>query len=116
MEIEHGRVKSGAVEWYYRSAGRCEVVLLVHGLSGSDHWWSKILPALAPRHRVYALDLPGFGRSRGEQDRLVPLSLGAELAYRLHQARLEIIPGAAHNPMLERPAEFNRLLLGFLQN
>ncbi len=52
----------------------------------------------------------------GQQDHLVPLSLGLELARRLPQARLEIIPRAAHNPMLERPVEFNRLLLDFLQN
>lgn len=243
MEIEQGWVKSGAAELHYLLAGQGEVVLLVHGLSGSTYWWRKTLPALASHYRVYALDLAGFGGSQagppfelraaanqlisfldalhiekaslaghsmggfiaadlaarhperveklvlvdaaalpfedgwlgrgiglalvawkippdfwpvflrdayragprtlwraanellaadiardlsqiqaetlvvwGKQDHLVPLSLGVELARRLHHARLEIIPGAAHNPMLERPVEFNRLLLEFLQS
>jgi pimeloyl-ACP methyl ester carboxylesterase len=243
MEVEQGRVKSGAVELNYMTAGQGQVVVLVHGLSGSNHWWHKTLPALAAHYRVYALDLAGFGGSRtgpsfelrtaanqlidfldklgvekasltghsmggfivadlaarhpdrveklvlvdaaalpfensfldrglglalaackippafwpvfladayragprtlwraanelmaadiardleliqaetlvvwGKQDHLVPLSLGVELTRRLHHARFEIIPGAAHTPMLERPAEFNRLLLDFLRN
>ena len=242
MEVERGRVKSGAVELHYLAAGQGEAVVLVHGLAGSAHWWQLTLPALAARYRVYALDLAGFGGSRagqpfelraaahqiitfldalgiektslvghsmggfivadlaashperveklvlvdaaalpfengvldrglglalavwkippafwpvflvdayragprtlwraatglltadiardlsqieaetlvvwGKHDHLVPLSLGIELARRLHHARLEIIPGAAHSPMLERPAHFNRLLLEFLQ-
>ena len=242
MEVERGRVKSGAVELHYRVAGQGAVVALVHGLSGSTHWWHKTLPALAVHYRVYAVDLAGFGGSRarqsfelgeaarqlitfldfldiekahlvghsmggfivadlaahyparvdklalvdaaalpfengwlgrgfgltqavwkmpryfwpvfladayragprtlwqaatdllaadiardlgqvkaetlvvwGEEDRLVPLAQGVELARRLRHARLEIILGAAHSPMLERPAEFNRLLLDFLR-
>lgn len=244
MEVERGRVKVGALELYYLAVGRGQPVVLVHGLSGSTQWWRKTLPALAPRYRVYALDLAGFGGSHqagqpfrlreaadqlitfldalkiekahlvghsmggfivadlaahyperverlalvdaaalpfengllsqglglalvalkippsfwpilmtdayragprtlwraindlmaadiardldrieadtlvvwGQQDRLVPLSLGVKLAHQLHHARLEIIAGAAHNPMIERPAEFNRLLLEFLQS
>ncbi len=42
-----------------------------------------------------------------------------EPSYRMHQAipgsRLEIIPHCGHTPQIERPQEFNRLLLGFLQ-
>jgi pimeloyl-ACP methyl ester carboxylesterase len=43
--------------------GTGEVVLLVHGLGGSHLNWLSVAPQLAERHRVYALDLPGFGRS-----------------------------------------------------
>jgi pimeloyl-ACP methyl ester carboxylesterase len=43
--------------------GTGEVVLLVHGLGGSHLNWLSVAPRLAERHRVYALDLPGFGRS-----------------------------------------------------
>lgn len=243
MDVERGRIKCGGVELHYLAVGRGQPVVLVHGLSASTQWWRKTLPALAPRYRVYALDLAGFGGSQGgqsfvlreaanqlitfldvleiekahlvghsmggfivadlaahhperverlalvdaaalpfenglmsqglglalialkippsfwpvllndayragprtlwraindllaadiardlgrieadtlvvwgQQDRLVPLSLGRELARRLHHARLEIIAGAAHNPMIERPTEFNRLLLEFLQS
>jgi pimeloyl-ACP methyl ester carboxylesterase len=41
-----------------------QVVVLVHGLSKSGaRDWSKLIPALAERYQVFALDLPGFGQS-----------------------------------------------------
>jgi pimeloyl-ACP methyl ester carboxylesterase len=46
---------------YYQVAGQGEPVVLVHGLSGSSHWWIRNLPALASRYTVYLVDLPGFG-------------------------------------------------------
>jgi pimeloyl-ACP methyl ester carboxylesterase len=39
------------------------VVVLVHGLGGSHLNWDLLAPLLTERARVYALDLPGFGRS-----------------------------------------------------
>ena len=39
------------------------VMLLVHGLGGAHLNWMAVAPRLAARHHVYALDLPGFGRS-----------------------------------------------------
>jgi pimeloyl-ACP methyl ester carboxylesterase len=38
-------------------------MVFVHGLSGSWPNWLEQLPVLAERHRVIALDLPGFGHS-----------------------------------------------------
>ena len=38
-------------------------VVLVHGLGGSHLNWDLFAPLLAERARVWALDLPGFGRS-----------------------------------------------------
>ena len=49
----------------YRVAGAGEPVVLVHGLAGSTRWWAPNLPALAGRHRVHLIDLPGFGAMRG---------------------------------------------------
>jgi pimeloyl-ACP methyl ester carboxylesterase len=43
--------------------GSGDLVLLVHGLGGSHLNWLSVAPQLAERHHVYALDLPGFGRS-----------------------------------------------------
>ena len=40
--------------------------------------------------------------------------IAALLADRIPGARGEVIAGAAHVPSLERPAEFDRLVLGFL--
>ena len=39
------------------------VMLLMHGLGGAHLNWMAVAPQLAAHHRVYALDLPGFGRS-----------------------------------------------------
>jgi pimeloyl-ACP methyl ester carboxylesterase len=38
-------------------------VVLVHGLGGSHLNWDLFAPRLSPHARVWALDLPGFGRS-----------------------------------------------------
>lgn len=43
--------------------GEGPVMLLVHGLGGAHLNWMAVAPGLADRHHVYALDLPGFGRS-----------------------------------------------------
>lgn len=38
-------------------------VLLVHGSSGEKDNWNRVARFLTPRHRVIAIDLPGFGES-----------------------------------------------------
>ena len=40
-----------------------QAVVLVHGLGGSHLNWDLFAPLLTPHARVWALDLPGFGRS-----------------------------------------------------
>ncbi|MGH7482267.1 MAG: alpha/beta fold hydrolase [Longimicrobiales bacterium] len=45
-------------------AGTGAPVVLLHGLSGSHHWWRYTIPVLAERHEVHAPELIGFGRSR----------------------------------------------------
>ena len=50
----------------------------------------------------------------GEHDRVCPPVIGRRIAELVPDARLVIIPGAAHNPMWERPARFDREVLDFL--
>jgi pimeloyl-ACP methyl ester carboxylesterase len=50
----------------------------------------------------------------GERDNLVPLEYGKLLAESLPNARLEVIEGAGHNPMWDRPDEFTSLVIDFL--
>jgi pimeloyl-ACP methyl ester carboxylesterase len=50
----------------------------------------------------------------GERDNLVPLADGLEFRSRIAGARLAVLRGAAHNPMVDRPADFNRLVRRFL--
>ncbi len=47
----------------YGGADDGPAVVLVHGLGGSHGNWDLLAPLLTPSARVWALDLPGFGRS-----------------------------------------------------
>ncbi len=40
-------------------------MLLVHGIGADRRCWAPVLPALAARHRVLLVDLPGHGDSVG---------------------------------------------------
>ena len=48
---------------HYVSEGRGPAVVLLHGLGGFAESWRHNIPALARVATVYAIDLPGFGRS-----------------------------------------------------
>src|SRR5262245_2317546 len=47
----------------YVEIGEGPPVILIHGLSGCWQNWLENIPHLARRHRVVAVDLPGFGES-----------------------------------------------------
>lgn len=40
------------------------LVILIHGLGSNAKGWIKNIPELAKKHRVIALDLPGYGKSQ----------------------------------------------------
>jgi pimeloyl-ACP methyl ester carboxylesterase len=50
----------------------------------------------------------------GEHDRLCPLAIGQQIVASIPGSRLEVVEGAAHNPMWERSDAFDRLALDFL--
>ena len=50
----------------------------------------------------------------GERDTLVPLRDAHAFRDGIPSSRLAILRGAAHNPMVDRPADFNRLLERFI--
>jgi pimeloyl-ACP methyl ester carboxylesterase len=62
--VEHHQIAVNGTELHYVSAGSGgSPVLLVHGFPES--WWvfHKLIPLLARHHRVFAVDLRGFGDS-----------------------------------------------------
>ena len=62
--VSHRWVRARGLDFHLAEAGSGEdVVLCLHGWP--QHWyeWRHLLPALADRHRVLALDLRGFGWS-----------------------------------------------------
>ena len=52
----HGQV-------HYREAGAGETLVLLHHSTRSSDVWREVLPCLAERFHVVALDTPGFGNS-----------------------------------------------------
>ena len=48
---------------HYVDAGTGSPVILLHGLADDIGVWESVIPALAAKHRVVALDQIGFGRS-----------------------------------------------------
>lgn len=51
----------------------------------------------------------------GERDSLVPLEHARDFRDGIPDARLVVLPGAAHNPMVDRPREFNQVVARFLR-
>lgn len=63
-EVTHHRAAVNGAELHYVSAGTIGTpILLVHGWP--ETWWAfrKLIPLLAATHRVFAVDLRGFGDS-----------------------------------------------------
>ena len=57
-------VQVGRINTRFRALGNGgSDVILIHGLGGYLEHWTENIEPLADHHRVYALDLVGFGRS-----------------------------------------------------
>jgi len=57
-------IKVGDINTRYWTLGDTgPIVLLIHGFASSVEYWMANINQLAKNHRVYALDLVGFGRS-----------------------------------------------------
>jgi pimeloyl-ACP methyl ester carboxylesterase len=48
---------------YWQAGDTGPALVLVHALGASVEYWARVMPVLAQRHRVFALDLIGFGLS-----------------------------------------------------
>ena len=62
--LRSGFTELGSLRVHHTHGGRGSPVLFIHGLGSSGYIeWRFNLESTAQRHRVYAPDLPGFGRS-----------------------------------------------------
>lgn len=66
LEKQHAEVSRGHVA--YIDEGHGPAVVLVHGFPTSSHLWRDLVPILAPRFRVVAPDLLGYGDSSKPRD------------------------------------------------
>ena len=57
LQLSTGRV-------HYTESGAGTPLLLLHANPGDSRDFDPVIPALAQRHRVLALDWPGYGRSQ----------------------------------------------------
>ena len=56
-------VEIGGLRIHYVDEGQGEVILCLHGEPTWAYLYRKMIPLLAARHRVVAMDFAGFGRS-----------------------------------------------------
>jgi len=62
-------VRAGGQLVHVEQAGSGEPVVLLHGFGASTYSWRKVMPALAERYRVVAIDLNGFGYTQRPKSR-----------------------------------------------
>ncbi|MEU4645603.1 alpha/beta hydrolase [Micromonospora sp. NPDC023814] len=63
--FRHETAAVDGVTMHYVTGGTGEPLVLLHGWPHSWYSWREIMPALAEKYTVYALDLPGLGDSQG---------------------------------------------------
>lgn len=56
-------VEAGGLSWHVQRMGRGVPLLLLHGAGASTHSWRDLMPRLAERCELVAVDLPGHGFS-----------------------------------------------------
>ena len=92
-DVTHHEVDVNGTTLHYVSAGTTgSPILLVHGFP--ETWWAfhKLIPLLAETHRVFAVDLRGFGDSA-----TAPAGFtSADAAEDLHQLIQSLNVGAVH--------------------
>jgi pimeloyl-ACP methyl ester carboxylesterase len=117
--VSHHRVRARGIEFHYAEAGSGEdVVLCLHGWP--QHWyeWRHLMPALADRHRVIALDLRGFGWSEAPADGYEKENLADDVLAVLDQLGIERVTLVGHDwggwigflLCLKAPQRFDRYL------
>lgn len=78
--FEHGSAQVGDVQLHYVRGGEGEPVLLVHGWPSTWYEWHRVMPLLAERYDVIAVDLRGAGDSdkplTGYDKRTLAIDLG----------------------------------------
>ncbi len=61
--MERSRIDLHGQPYFYRTAGRGPLVVLLHGIAGSSATWEGVIARLSAKHRVIAPDLLGHGES-----------------------------------------------------
>jgi pimeloyl-ACP methyl ester carboxylesterase len=117
--VTHRWVRARGVDFHLAEAGEGEdTVLCLHGWP--QHWyeWRHLMPALADRHRVLALDLRGFGWSDAPRDGYEKEGMATDVLAVLDELGLERVKLVGHDwggwigflLCLRAPRRFERFL------
>jgi pimeloyl-ACP methyl ester carboxylesterase len=103
----------------YLEAGAGSPLVLLHGVGHSSTGWLRSIPALARRHRVIAVDLPGHGRSASPPAIYDPPYFARFVQEFIAKLRLGTVDAAGNSlggltallAALEQPGMFRRVVL-----
>jgi pimeloyl-ACP methyl ester carboxylesterase len=112
-------VEVNGIRLYYETHGAGRPLILLHGGLGSGQMFGPVLPALAERHQVIAVDLQGHGRT-ADIDRPIDIRLMAgdiaALIEHLGLDRPDLVGyslggGVALQTAVQYPAKVGRLVV-----
>jgi pimeloyl-ACP methyl ester carboxylesterase len=116
--VSHRWVEARGLRFHVAEAGSGEAVLCLHGWP--QHWyeWRHLMPALADRHRVLAMDLRGFGWSDAPRDGYEKENLATDVLAVMDELGLERVKLVGHDwggwigflLCLRAPERFDRYL------
>jgi pimeloyl-ACP methyl ester carboxylesterase len=117
--VSHRTVRARGLDFHVAEAGSGDdVVLCLHGWP--QHWyeWRRLMPALADRHRVLAMDLRGFGWSEAPRDGYEKENLASDVLAVLDELGIERVKLVGHDwggwigflLCLRAPSRFERFL------
>lgn len=96
--VSHRTVRARGLEFHLAEAGSGDdVILCLHGWP--QHWyeWRHLMPALADRHRVLALDLRGFGWSDAPRGGYEKENLATDVLAVLDELGIERVKLVGHD-------------------
>jgi pimeloyl-ACP methyl ester carboxylesterase len=117
--VSHRTVRARGLDFHLAEAGSGDdVVLCLHGWP--QHWyeWRRLMPTLADRHRVLALDLRGFGWSDAPGDGYEKENMASDVLAVLDELGIERVKLVGHDwggwigflLCLREPRRFERFL------
>jgi pimeloyl-ACP methyl ester carboxylesterase len=95
--VTHRLVELNALRMHVAEAGHGSPVLVLHGWP--QHWyaWRKVIPLLAPQHRLICPDLRGFGWSDAPPGSYAKAELAGDIVALLDALELERVDLLAHD-------------------
>jgi pimeloyl-ACP methyl ester carboxylesterase len=61
--LRHGKTYANGIMHHFVMAGEGHIIVLLHGWLGTSYHWRKVVPLLAKKHTVLAIDARGYGES-----------------------------------------------------